>query len=61
MKGKKSLADNGMLIGILASVISILVGLLFGFILLLILNPSKAGIGMNAMLTTGFSNLDQFG
>ena len=61
MKQKKSLAENGMLISILASVISIVVGLLFGFILLMILNPAKAGIGMSAMLATGFSSMDQFG
>ena len=61
MTKKKSLAENQMLVSILASVISIAVGLLFGFILLLILNPSKAGIGMSAMLTTGFSSLDKFG
>ena len=61
MKNKKPLADNQMLIAILASVISIAVGLIFGSILLFILNPSKAGIGISAMLTTGFSSLDQFG
>ncbi len=61
MKEKKRLADNTMLIQILASVISIVIGLLVGFILLLILNPEKAGIGIGAMLGTGFSNLDQFG
>lgn len=61
MKQKKPLAENTMLISILASVISIVAGLLFGFILLLILNPAKAGIGMTAMLTTGFSSMDQFG
>ncbi len=61
MKNKKPLAENLMFIAILASVISIAVGLLFGYILLLVLNPAKAGIGMTAMLTTGFSSLDQFG
>ncbi|MCR4903971.1 MAG: ABC transporter permease [Butyrivibrio sp.] len=61
MKEKKSFLNNPTFISILASVISVIVGLLFGFILLLILNPSKAGIGMTAMLTTGFKSLDQFG
>lgn len=61
MKQKKPLAENGMLIAILSSVLSIIVGLVFGAILLLILNPAKAGIGISAMLTTGISNLDQFG
>ncbi|MCR5098693.1 MAG: ABC transporter permease [Lachnospiraceae bacterium] len=53
--------NNQMLVGIISSVISIAVGLLFGFILLLILNPAKAGMGMGTMLTTAFSNMDQFG
>lgn len=53
--------DRGMLIGILSSIVSILIGLLFGFILLVILNPSKAGTGMAAMLTTAFTSMDQFG
>ena len=44
----------------LASLISILAGLLFGFILLLILKPGAALAGMNAMLTTGVSRLDRF-
>ena len=52
MKQKKPLAENGMLIAILSSVLSIIVGLVFGAILLLILNPAKAGIGISAMLTT---------
>ncbi len=53
--------DNQMLVGIISSVISIAVGLIFGFILLLILNPAKAGLGMSTMLSTAFSNMDQFG
>ncbi len=61
MNKKKRLAENGMLISILASVVSIVFGLIFGFVLLFILNPAKAGVGINAMLTTGFSSLDQFG
>ena len=61
MNNKKALADNQMFLTILASVISIIIGLVFGAILLFILNPSKAGIGISAMVTTGFSSLDQFG
>lgn len=60
-KERKPLAENQMLISVLASVVSIAAGLIFGYLLLLILNPSKAGIGMSAMLTTGFSSMDQFG
>lgn len=58
---KKSIGDNPALVSILASIISIVVGLVLGFILLLVLNPSKAGVGITAMLTTGVSSLDQFG
>ena len=61
MSEKKKLSENQMFISVLASVVSIIIGLIFGFILLMILNPSKAGIGINAMMTTGFSSLDQFG
>ncbi len=53
---KKSIGDNPALVSILASIISIVVGLVLGFILLLILNPSKAGVGITAMLTTGVSS-----
>ncbi len=58
---KKPLAENAMFISVLASVISVIIGLIFGYVLLQILNPEKAAIGMKAMLTTGFSNMDQFG
>ncbi len=58
---KKKLAENQMLISVLASIVSIVIGLLVGFILLFILNPSMAGVGITAMLTTGFSSMDQFG
>ena len=61
MSEKKPFWQSGMFISIMASVISVIVGLVLGFLLLLVLNPSKAGIGMGAMLTTGFSNMDQFG
>ena len=45
---------NQGLISILASLISIFIGLAFGFLLLLILNPAKAPAGMANMLTNGF-------
>ncbi len=41
---------------LLASVISALIGLLFGFILLLIFNPSNAFNGFGLLLTSGFQN-----
>ena len=43
----------------LASLISIVVGLAFGFVLLLILKAPAALQGMKAMLTTGFSSPDR--
>ncbi|HPG92436.1 MAG TPA: ABC transporter permease [Clostridia bacterium] len=41
---------------VLASLTSILIGVLFGFILLLVLNPAHALGGLGAMLATGLSN-----
>ena len=61
MTEKKKFYQSDMFISILASVISVVIGLLFGYVLLLILNPGKATVGMGAMLTTGLSSLDQFG
>ncbi len=61
MNKKKPLAENATLISILASLLSIVIGLAIGFLLLLILKPSAAAEGMGAMLGTGFSNLDKFG
>ena len=58
---KKSLSENPALIGVLASLISILIGLVLGFVLLVLLNPSASLNGMGAMLTAGISSLDKFG
>jgi simple sugar transport system permease protein len=43
-----------------ASILSVVIGLLFGFFLLLILNPSKAGMGLQRILVTGISAPDKF-
>ena len=51
---KKSGGANPGLISILSSLISVFIGLLFGFLLLLVLNPAKAPAGMANMLTNGF-------
>jgi len=49
------------LINILASLLSILGGLLFGFLLLILFNPGNAMYGLNKILTTGIANLDKLG
>lgn len=54
MKSRK-LGSNPGVISFLSSAISIVIGLLFGFVLLLILNPSVAVSAMGKMLTNGFS------
>ena len=47
------------LISILSSVISILVGLLFGLVVLLFVNSSAAGGGFTDMITSGFKNSEK--
>ena len=47
-------------ISILASIASIAIGLFLGFLLLLIFNASKAGVGFGALLTAGISSADKF-
>ena len=43
-------------VSILASIVSIAIGLLLGFLLLLVFNASKAGAGFGALLTDGLSS-----
>lgn len=43
-----------------ASILSAVIGLLFGFMLLLILNASKAGYGLERILLTGITAPDKF-
>lgn len=57
MKKKLSLRDNPGLTSVTASVVSILIGLLFGFVLLLILNYKNAFAGMGSLLTKGATDL----
>ena len=45
---------------ILASVISIIVGLLIGFILLIVFNPAYAVGGLGSIISKGFSSPDKF-
>ena len=49
------------LVNVAASIISILLGMLFGFILLEIFNPSAALNGLNNILTTGLRTPEKFG
>ena len=57
MKKSHNLAENEGFMSILASVISIVVGLLFGFLLLLCLNPANAAAGMGSLLTKGATDM----
>jgi ABC-type uncharacterized transport system permease subunit len=59
MRKKASLSRRG-LDSLLASLISILAGLLFGLILLLIFNPAKAGDGFMNILLTGVRSSARF-
>ena len=60
-KNKQPLLQNPAVVGVLASLLSIVIGLVLGFILLVVLNPSASLGGMNAMMTTGFSSMDKLG
>lgn len=57
MKKSRNLTQNESFMSILASVISIAIGLLFGFLLLLCLNPKNAVPGMLNLLTKGATDL----
>lgn len=48
------------IVNIAASVVSILIGLLFGFILLVVFNPGASLNGLENMLTTGLKNTEKF-
>ena len=56
MKNKfKQLFQSKAFISILASIVSIAIGLFLGFLLLLVFNASKSGAGFGALLTDGLS------
>lgn len=57
MKKPHNLTENETFMSILASVTSIVIGLLCGFLLLLILNPAKALPGMGSLLSKGFTDM----
>ena len=56
MKKSLRLRDNPGLVSVMASVASILIGLLFGFVLLLILNYKNAVPGLVSLLTKGITD-----
>ena len=60
-QNKQPLLQRPAVVGVLASLLSIVIGLVLGFVLLVLLNPSASLGGMKAMLTTGFSNMDKLG
>ena len=60
-QNKQPLLQRPAVVGVLASLLSIVIGLVLGFVLLVLLNPSASVGGMKAMLTTGFSNMDKLG
>ena len=60
-QNKQPLLQHPAVVGVLASLLSIVIGLVLGFVLLVLLNPSASLGGMKAMLTTGFSNMDKLG
>lgn len=53
-QNKQPLLQRPAVVGVLASLLSIAVGLVLGFVLLVLLNPGAAVGGMRAMLATGF-------
>ena len=60
-QNKQPLLQRPAVVGVLASLLSIVVGLVLGFVLLVLLNPGAAEGGMRAMLATGFSSMDKLG
>lgn len=60
-QNKQPLLQRPTVVGVLASLLSIVVGLVLGFVLLVLLNPGAAVGGMRAMLATGFSSMDKLG
>ena len=53
-QNKQPLLQRPAVVGVLASLLSIVVGLVLGFVLLVLLNPGAAVGGMKAMLPPAF-------
>ena len=60
-QNKQPLLQHPAVVGVLASLLSIVIGLVLGFVLLVLLNPGASVGGMKAMMTTGFSSMDKLG
>ena len=60
-QNKQPLLQRPAVVGVLASLLSIVIGLVLGFVLLVLLNPGASVGGMKAMMTTGFSSMDKLG
>lgn len=54
--GKKKLLNDDAKSSILSSVSSIVIGLVFGYLMLVIFNPSKSGMGFFNLISTGVSS-----
>ena len=51
---------NRSVISLMSSIVSILIGMVFGFILLVVFNPGASLHGMLNLVTTGFSSAEKF-
>ena len=60
-QNKQPLLQHPAVVGVLASLLSIVIGLVLGFVLLVLLNPGASLGGMKAMMATGFSSMDKLG
>ena len=57
---KKKFRDNPAVASVLASISSIILGLIFGYLMLIIFNPSKSGKGIQNLLFTGLASKEKF-
>ncbi len=57
---KKKLQENPAFISILASISSIVLGLAFGYLMLVVFNPSKSWNGIQNLLFTGLASKEKF-
>lgn len=57
---KKKFRDNPAVASVLASISSIILGLIFGYLMLIIFNPSKSGNGIQNLLFTGLASKEKF-
>ena len=53
----KNLLDSRGFSAFLATLMAIIIGLIFGFVVMLIASPANAGLGFMSILTGGFKNL----